>query len=117
MKLESTTRAGGLVGARIRTRREAQMISQQDLAKLLGVTPAAVCQWETKGTSPRFKTLKRVAEVLHVSADFLSTGQEPSPSPASADSIAIEIERVKAKVAQLLGIDSGRILLEVRIQK
>lgn len=54
--------------------REARGLSRRELADLVGVTPAAVYQWETKeGKRSRINlcTLCAVADVLQVSTDAL----------------------------------------------
>lgn len=58
------------IGSRIKRWREARGLSRQDLAKAVGVTDAAVYQWEGTGetpkTTPSLANLERVAEALGV---------------------------------------------------
>lgn len=61
------------LGQRIATWRKAKGLSPQDLAKAVGVTPAAVYQWEYPkgGTVPRTKTLTAIIDALGITmAEF-----------------------------------------------
>jgi transcriptional regulator with XRE-family HTH domain len=112
------------VGKRIRDCREAQKISQTQLAKLLGLSSAAIWNWETQGRVPRPKTLSKVAEILHVSEEYLVEGtgspQRASKKPqtetvVSEESVASELEKIRAKIARLMGFELSRIRLEVTV--
>ena len=48
----------------IREEREKLGLTQKDLAELLSVTPAAVCQWETGRTMPRRKQTKLLSLIF-----------------------------------------------------
>jgi transcriptional regulator with XRE-family HTH domain len=120
------------VGKRIRDCRESKKISQSELAKLVGLSPAAIWNWESKGRVPRRKTLARVADALKVSEEYLSEGSE-SVEPPSADvltdiarsdhsrshsepgseTIAAELERARARIAELAGFELSRIKLKL----
>lgn len=103
------------VGTKIRNTREARKLSQNGLAHLLGISPAAVCQWETKGTVPRAKTLKKVAEALGVSEGYLATGEEAYPAPMNDDSVSGYIERMKTKIAEAAGMDARRVSIKISL--
>jgi transcriptional regulator with XRE-family HTH domain len=57
---------GYSLGAKIIDAREAQGLSQRDLAKLMGVWPAVLCHWEKDVRSPNLDTLIRIAAALNV---------------------------------------------------
>jgi transcriptional regulator with XRE-family HTH domain len=120
------------VGKRIRDCRESKKISQSELAKLVGLSPAAIWNWESKGRVPRRKTLARVADALKVSEEYLSEGSESaellatdvstdtsrveqprSHSEPGSDTIAAELERARARIAELAGFELGRIKLKL----
>lgn len=46
-------------------------LSQAKLAKLVGVSDAAVCQWETGKQMPRAGLLPKIAEILNCTIDEL----------------------------------------------
>ena len=114
-------RTGSYIGQRIRVTRETKGISQNELADLLGISSAAVCLWETKGTTPRAKTLKKIAEALEVSENYLVTGAEAPPLSSKGvdeheDSLATHIERVKRKIAEVTGVDIAKIALKITFE-
>ena len=47
-------------------------VNQEQLAELMGVSRRSVVSWETTGTKPRGSRLRKLAEVLHVSEDYLA---------------------------------------------
>jgi len=51
-------------------------LSQAAAAEKFGVTPAAVCQWETGKTAPRPKLLQLIAKVYGCTVDELLSGNE-----------------------------------------
>lgn len=51
--------------------RESKKMSQADLAKLAGLKPAAISHFETGQRSPSFDNLKKLADALNVSTDYL----------------------------------------------
>jgi transcriptional regulator with XRE-family HTH domain len=60
------------VGDRIVEARKAKNMTQLDLAKRLGVSRAAVGQWEIDATSPSIAKLNEVAMVLEVAPEWLA---------------------------------------------
>ena len=62
------------VGERIRSRRKALKLTQQALAKGIGVSHVAVSQWEKEETVPRGENLLRLAEWLQCTAAWIIDG-------------------------------------------
>ena len=56
---------------RLRRAREARGLSQLDLANKTGLQPAAVSHFETGQRSPSFENLKKLADALSLSVDYL----------------------------------------------
>lgn len=56
---------------KIRTAREKNHLTQEELARKLGVTQSAVAQWEAGITTPKLPTLVSLAETLNVSIEYL----------------------------------------------
>lgn len=55
------------LGARIKKiREETTVLSQSDLARVLGITPQAVQKWEAGLTEPRLSKWQQIAEVLRI---------------------------------------------------
>ncbi|MFJ5158994.1 S24 family peptidase [Pantoea sp. NPDC088449] len=61
-------------GERIRARRKALQLTQQTLAKGIGVSHVAVSQWEKEETVPRGENLLRLAEWLQCTAAWIIDG-------------------------------------------
>ncbi len=60
-----------MLNQRIRLLRQAQGISQVELAKQLGVTKQSISNWENDNIQPSIDMLKQLAQVFSVSTDYL----------------------------------------------
>ncbi len=58
-----------MVGKGIKILRESRSLTQDELAKRLGVSRQAICMWETDRRELKAKTLNKIAEVLNVTVD------------------------------------------------
>jgi transcriptional regulator with XRE-family HTH domain len=56
---------------RLRAAREHRKMSQGELAERAGLQPSAISHFETGGRSPSFDNLKRLADALNVTTDYL----------------------------------------------
>ena len=54
------------VGELIKRKRKEKGLTQDELAKMLGVSRPAVCQFEKETAHPRFETLQKIADALDV---------------------------------------------------
>lgn len=72
----------------VRALRKERGLSQQDLAKRIGTSQAAIARLELGGSEPRLDTLERIADALEVELllDFVPRGTlaggEPAPAAA-----------------------------------
>ena len=66
-----------IIKNRIHKERIKQGLTQAQLAKQSGVTPAAICQIEKGERTPTIPVLYRIAQILQVSLDYLA-GQKDS---------------------------------------
>ena len=66
----------GDIGARIRTAREEQGWTQDQLAAAVGVSRSAVAQWETGRAGQVTTNLTRVASTLGVGVEYLMHGRD-----------------------------------------
>lgn len=71
------------LGARIRSLRRACGMTQDELAREVGVTRSAVAQWETGRAGQVGGNLTRIARALATSAEFLLSGEPGTPPSAS----------------------------------
>lgn len=85
---------------RIRRLREAKRLTQQELARLVGVKFQSVQQWEreTGGTAPTRKRQEAVASVLGVSVQELMTGL-PQPLETRQNTPRYEADPRASKLA------------------
>lgn len=60
-----------MIGERIRTARTGQGLTQSALARKAELTPAAIWQMESGQREPSAGSLRKLAEALEVSADYL----------------------------------------------
>ena len=66
----------------LKAARELRGLSQTDLAKLTGLQPSAISHFETGKRAPSFDNLKRLADALRVSIDYL-LGRSDSPGAST----------------------------------
>jgi len=69
-------RGAGELGQRVKHRRQALKITQQDMARSFGVTPQYISLIEHDEAGPSLTMLPKLAEVLGVSADYILSGKE-----------------------------------------
>jgi transcriptional regulator with XRE-family HTH domain len=80
------------LGTRIRTARRAHGLTQDQLARAVGVTRSAVAQWETDRAGQIGGNLARIARALGTTTEYLLIGQElpgAAPLPTQADEMAL----------------------------
>src|ERR1700753_1395250 len=71
------------IGARIRSAREEQGWTQDELAEAVGVSRSAVAQWETGRAGQITGNLSRIARALEVDVEHLIYGDD-ARAPAEA---------------------------------
>ena len=64
------------IGKRIRKRRQELKLTQENLARALGLTPQHISGIEQDKRSPSLASLAKLAEELGVTIDFIVTGKE-----------------------------------------
>jgi transcriptional regulator with XRE-family HTH domain len=63
------------VGERIKKAREARGLKQKDLAGILGMNRSNISRMESGYVMPKIDTLLKIKDTLHISIDWLLTGQ------------------------------------------
>lgn len=71
------------LGKRIIELRKAKNMSQSDLADMIGLSYTQIGRYETKGVQPPAEILKKIADVLDSSMDFLVNGTTDEKAKAS----------------------------------
>jgi transcriptional regulator with XRE-family HTH domain len=72
-------------GARLRESRKAAGLTQEELARAVGVSRSAVAQWETDRSGQVGGNLARIAAVLGVAVAYLLTGAGPREGGGDAE--------------------------------
>jgi transcriptional regulator with XRE-family HTH domain len=62
------------VGGRIRSAREQANMTQQDIAKIMGLSRSAVAQWETGVTSPSVQRTYDIAKLIGTTPQWIAFG-------------------------------------------
>src|SRR5260370_33850305 len=65
------TRPSEVFPERLRLARERRELNQADLAKRAGLQASAISHFETGGRKPSFDNLRRLADALELTTDFL----------------------------------------------
>ena len=83
--------------------RRRQGMSQEALAERLDVSRQAVSKWETGEAQPEIGKLRTLADVLHVTADWLLSDEEPIETPSEPPKAQTESKAWPAWVENLPG--------------
>lgn len=112
------TRRSHEIGQRIKQARLSRKpkMSQNDLARKIGLTAGAVGQWEIGNNAPSGPTLDKLAKVLKCSRNWILFGQDTAPEPNSPSAIGQRIMGLREKLgwshlalAVKLGVDPGNV--------
>lgn len=63
-----------MIGDRIKLLRTEAKMTQPELASRLGITRSGIAAYENNTRQPSFQVLIRLAEIFHVTTDYLLTG-------------------------------------------
>ena len=84
------------LGRQIKAARKKKRLSQEALAFAVGVTRAAVSNWETSKDSPRLGSLRRVAEALEIPLSRLWSEEDNIPVNGDPTLLTIVTEKEEA---------------------
>lgn len=65
---------------KVREARQILNLTQEELGALIGITKRAVVAYETQGVRPRRNMLKKLAEALRVSSEYLDRDEIDDPT-------------------------------------
>ena len=99
-------------GDLLRKTREDKGLSQSELAHKAGFQPSAIAHFESGRRSPSFENLKRLADALAVTIDFL-LGRETEPKSAGpvAEQLFRDFSHMTAKDQETIA-DIAKMLAE-----
>ena len=112
--------AANMIGARIKEAREARNFSASDLARLTGVTPTAVWNWERNGTKPRANALASICKALDVTEAYILSGDSHVPSGGAVKHVGPNrldpiLTAAASQIAQELGIGEDRVKVKFEV--
>jgi transcriptional regulator with XRE-family HTH domain len=81
------------MGDRLRELRLRKSLSQEEVARQIGVTRSAYSHYEINNRQPVYETLKKLAVLFNVSLDYI-IGGEPAKPETQVTPEAIEIIRI-----------------------
>jgi transcriptional regulator with XRE-family HTH domain len=88
---------------RLRAARELRKLSQSELAERAGLQPSAVSHFETGQRAPSFDNLKRLADALDVTTDYLlGRTTEPTATGPNIDRLFRHAERMSKVDLEIL---------------
>ena len=95
--MKKSTRPTEIFSFRLRAAREKRDLSQGDLAKRAGLQPSAVSHFETGSRKPSFDNLRRLADALKVSTDYLLGRVSEEEALAGADTFFRHLDRLTSE--------------------
>ena len=101
------------LGDRIRNLRIIHGMSQDDLAKAVGVSNRTVSTWERDARMPRMGPIEKMVKLFNVSKPYLMLGQKDEKSPTAVTSEASEEFIKLAKKIQSLPSDKQAIIRQL----
>jgi transcriptional regulator with XRE-family HTH domain len=92
--MEKSTRRPDIFTARLRKAREIRGLDQSVLAERAGLQPSAISHFETGARKPSFDNLRRLADALDVTTDYLLGRVDDIDSYAGADRLHRHFEKM-----------------------
>jgi transcriptional regulator with XRE-family HTH domain len=86
---------------RLRTAREKREFSQSQLAEKSGLPPSSISHFESGARKPSFDNLRRLANALNVSTDYLIGRVDQMDSIGPAERIHRHLENLSARDVEL----------------
>lgn len=88
---------------RLRKARELRKMSQADISERTGLQPSAISHFETGRRMPSFDNLKRLADALNVTTDYLlGRAEEPTVTGPIIDKIYRHVSNLSQSDLQIL---------------
>ncbi len=90
-------------GDRLAAAREAAGMTQEDLAKRLGIKLKSLQSWEQDLAEPRANRLNMIAGILNISMVWLITGEGDGISPPEEEAISPDVNAVLLEIRSMRG--------------
>lgn len=92
--VKESTRPNYVFPERLRAAREKRGLNQGDLAKRAGLQGSAISHFETGARKPSFDNLRRLADALDVTTDYLLGRVTDTKALAGADRLHRHLDRL-----------------------
>lgn len=92
--MQKSTRPTHIFPERLRAAREKRDLSQGDLATRTGLQASAISHFETGARKPSFDNLRRLADALDVTTDYLLGRVTDTEALAGADTLHRHLDRM-----------------------
>ncbi len=107
-----------MLGKILRSLRESREYTQKDLATMIGLTPKMISFYEKEQRQPPIDVLLKLANIFHVSTDYLlkGSGSDSLPQPRQeADEVMLKKfhaldQRGQENVLNILDMEYQRVL-------
>lgn len=86
------------LGERISELRKGRGITQEQFAKIMGVSPQAVSKWENDVSCPDISMLPQIADFFHISIDELLKGEQKQETRQVPESERKSLSQLSVKV-------------------
>lgn len=72
-------------------------VSPLQVRKDLGISQSTMASWKSRGLTPKYETLLKLADYFGVSVDYLVTGEQTKKSPSEAgEGRAIDVNELRS---------------------
>lgn len=88
------------MGERLRELRIKRNLSQETVARIVGITRSAYSHYEINNRQPVYDTLIKLAAFFHVTIDYIIEGDLSGPDYRTASSDTLEIVRLLEQMDQ-----------------
>ena len=92
--MKKSTNPSEFFSARLRAARKKRKLSQGDLANRAGLQASAISHFETATRKPSFDNLRRLADALDVTTDYLLGRVTDDQALAGADRLHRDLDRL-----------------------
>jgi transcriptional regulator with XRE-family HTH domain len=94
--MSGSSQPSNIFPTRLRQARELRDLNQGDLADRAGMQASAISHFETGNRKPSFDNLRRLADALDVTTDYLLGRVSDVGATAAADRLHRDIQKLKA---------------------